>query len=300
MRKTAQVRKILSTLVILIIFGFLLRTLLVQWDQMSKEFVRFDLLLLAISFIPLICNQALVALIWKDALKTLGSGLSWREAFKIISFSQLARYLPGRVWGALSLIHLASGRGISPACSFGAFVFLKVNILLLAGAIAFAFLMEWKTGMVMNPWWLMLPLIMILVALHPGVLRWWTARLLRLLLREAQPIRMGYRQSLWLLLLAALYWGLAAVGIYLLTLAIIPSYNGGLFFLLGTLAISWVSGYLAFFTPGGLGVREGVMASLLALALPGSAAVLVALAVRVRLILCEALAAGMAYFLGRS
>mgnify|MGYP005853834017 CR=1 FL=1 len=293
------IRKTLSCATILLIFGYMLKTLLAQWDRMGGNFVRFDLPLLGLSCFPVLFNQGLAALIWKDALSKSGPEIRWQAAYRIISLSQLARYVPGSIWGALSLVHLASARGISAGRSVEAFFLLNAIMFLSAGFVAFGFLLGWKTGLDINPLLLLPGIALLFTAIHPRMMNWWRGLLFRLLRRESPSIPIDFRLTVRLMAISALYWALSALGIYLLTLAIIPSYSGGPFFLLGAMAVSWVSGYIAFFTPGGLGVREGVMATILAQVLPGPAAVLIALAVRGRLILCEALAAGIAAFMDR-
>ncbi|MFN2383619.1 MAG: hypothetical protein ABR559_05075, partial [Gemmatimonadota bacterium] len=62
---------------------------------------------------------------------------------------------------------------------------------------------------------------------------------------------------------------------------------GAIWPLAGVCAVGYLAGYLAVFVPGGLGVREGVYALLLANYLPGSVAVAVAILSRLWLTGCE-------------
>jgi uncharacterized membrane protein YbhN (UPF0104 family) len=58
--------------------------------------------------------------------------------------------------------------------------------------------------------------------------------------------------------------------------------------------VAWIVGLLAFVAPGGLGVREGVLAALLSGLLPGGMAVVVALASRVWITAVELVCAAVA------
>jgi len=60
-----------------------------------------------------------------------------------------------------------------------------------------------------------------------------------------------------------------------------------IFSLAGIAVISWLAGYLSFITPGGLGVREAVMVSFLALIMDTSSAILISVVSRTLMIFIE-------------
>ncbi|MCG9132147.1 flippase-like domain-containing protein [Candidatus Poribacteria bacterium] len=64
-------------------------------------------------------------------------------------------------------------------------------------------------------------------------------------------------------------------------------------------AFAWIIGFLSFLTPGGLGIREGLLGLLLANYMPAPQAVLVALLCRVWMLSAEIVLAGVAFALDR-
>ena len=64
-------------------------------------------------------------------------------------------------------------------------------------------------------------------------------------------------------------------------------------------AFAWIIGFLSFLTPGGLGIREGLLGLLLANYMPAPQATLVALLCRVWMLSAEIVLAGVAFALNR-
>ena len=64
-------------------------------------------------------------------------------------------------------------------------------------------------------------------------------------------------------------------------------------------ALAWVIGFLSFLTPGGLGVREGLLSLLLSSYMPAPQATLIALICRVWMLSAEIVLAGVAFVLNR-
>ena len=64
-------------------------------------------------------------------------------------------------------------------------------------------------------------------------------------------------------------------------------------------AFAWIVGFLSFLTPGGLGIREGLLGVLLANYLPASQATLVALLCRLWMLAAEMVLAGTAFLFHR-
>lgn len=64
-------------------------------------------------------------------------------------------------------------------------------------------------------------------------------------------------------------------------------------------AFTWIVGFLSFLTPGGIGIREGLLGLLLANYMPAPQATLVALLCRVWMLSAEMVLAGVAFALNR-
>ncbi len=112
---------------------------------------------------------------------------------------------------------------------------------------------------------------------------------------------MRYSDILLVTLAWCISWLVAGSAFYLLLLALWPSIPiAALPICIGIYAIAWDIGFVSFITPSGLGIREGTIAGLVALALPlpvGLGAIL-ALLSRVVSTVAELLCVSIAYLSG--
>ena len=83
--------------------------------------------------------------------------------------------------------------------------------------------------------------------------------------------------------------------LFVRSLAPVPWTDAGV--LTACYAFAWIVGFLSFLTPGGLGVREGLLSLLLSSYMPISQATLVALLCRVWILSAELVLAGAAFYL---
>jgi glycosyltransferase 2 family protein len=100
----------------------------------------------------------------------------------------------------------------------------------------------------------------------------------------------GGRVPARLLAVSLAGWLPTALGAWLIVSNIAPGAQLSPVRLVGVYAVAWLAGLLVPFAPGGLGVREAVLAALLVDPLGGSAAVACALALRLAAIVGEILA----------
>jgi len=77
-----------------------------------------------------------------------------------------------------------------------------------------------------------------------------------------------------------LTWILLGGAFALFVIAFYPDAGSHLRYVAGTVAVSYLGGYMAFFAPAGIGVREGLMGVLLADIMPAPAALVISLASR--------------------
>ena len=93
----------------------------------------------------------------------------------------------------------------------------------------------------------------------------------------------------------ALGWFLFGLAFFLLARAFRTLTTGAIGVSVFSLTASFLLSFIVPFVPGGIGVREGVMAYLLSPVLPASLSSLVAIAMRLVLVVCEGLAALVAW-----
>ena len=216
--------------------------------------------------------------------------------------STLAKYLPGSVWSAVSTVGMAARLGASPVALPSSF--LIQGALSLTGALAVAALFGRRVvgaGSLAVPSWLAAAAVAGALALvHPVVLNALVGRVSRLARREAPVWRATWAAGATLLLLYMVTWAVYGAAFALFLSALTPTAGVPWVQLAGWNALAFAAGFVAFFAPGGLGVREAALVGLLAGIVPGlRARVALAAASRLWLALTEVAGGALVVVAGR-
>jgi glycosyltransferase 2 family protein len=259
--------------------AFLALVLRSQWAAIRGYNLDVHPDLLLLSYVPLVAAALLEVALWRRLLAALGHSLPLGRAAGVWFLSNLARYIPGNVWQFLGMMELAAANGVPRPVTLTS-VALHQLLSNLAGLCIGVAVIS-RSGILGGN--AALPVaafvLLALLLLSPPVLR----RLLGLLRRftgagsAADPLPF----SLVLALFAGycLYWLLCGSGFVLLStaLGVVPG-RGALW--IAAYAGAYVVGYLSLLTPSGIGVREGVLALLLAAVATGAPGALLAVAAR--------------------
>jgi glycosyltransferase 2 family protein len=232
------------------------------------------------------------ALSFRILLAELGAPVRFLSATVVWTRSFLLRYAPTGVMGFAYRLRESGRLGASPGRVATATVYEQI-VVLTAGALACAsgFLLASSRPPAVAIGILAVALL-VLAALRPS----WGARLLRPLLRRRGfdvPALVRGRVLALVVALNSAGWMATVAGVWVLLDGIAgpapdPAWLGG------SHAFAWMLGVIVPFLPGGLGLRDGTLAALLAV--PYSPGVGTALALAVRLVgmLGELVAAGLA------
>jgi hypothetical protein len=194
--------------------------------------------------------------------------LTFAESLALYNTSALFKYVPGKIWTYAAQIALMSERGIPPAVliyiNIVCFVCLGfVGVTVAAGYYLFSEQIL-PTGISVLIFVSFIGLDAVFIIWHTKILNHLITFSNRLFSRTIEPIDLPrslfvYTQAIYLiacvLLGAALYLLARGLHIYLPLAKIFAS--------MATVSVSAIAGYVAFFTMGGLGVREGTMFFLL-------------------------------------
>ncbi len=243
--------------------------------------------ILALSTALLLFVYLLHGWLWRAiAVALSGTSLSIRPAMRIYFVSSLGRYLPGKLWQIAGLAVLAQREGFSPVAATAASLFAQLAFLT-TGTIFLASLLP---TLLRGPGALAaIGLVVVGVAAFL-IAATNTGKAIRHRLLSRLGPRLAPAGALLDLMntrTALLWWGWFALSWVLLgtafalfVTAFVPAQAGQYRYFAGVAAASYLGGYIAFFAPAGLGVREGTMMILLATTLPASAALLIAVASR--------------------
>ncbi len=285
MRNVAQGRKrvtkrILQALLIAVIFYFLARNLYINWSRIIEYDWRINYYFLIFSWILSIAGGFLVALGWNLILGVLGGRLGYRRALKIFFLTDLAKYVPGKVWTMVGKVYLCAKEGI-PVPTTSTSVVIQPLIQVISGLLIFLLSLPFwtQTSDFMNNLYFLFPLIPIgLILLHPAIMTRLLNFMLTKLKQKRVELNIKYRDILLILLLWCGLWVLTGITYYLLIIAVHAFPISRLPVTVGIFSIAGVSQFL---TPAGIGVLEGMLTVLLGLYFPLPVAILIALLARV-------------------
>jgi len=267
---------------------FIGRIIYGQWAKVREFDWTWDPWFLAFSFAATSVWFFVRAWVWRRIAHQFGTAIPYPECVRIFALAELSRYVPGTVWQYLSRIYLAGRWGLPAAAAITASL-MDVLLLALAAAplvlwhIAEVFpLMERAQRILFG----VFPFAAIAL-LQPAVLNALARVLLPRLRQPYLPIRFGFWElfGLWASYLGL--WISFGSGFALFARSLAPVGVSQGLELMSNYAISWLTGLLTPFTPGGLVVREAILGLLLGRMLPLGTALVVAVLSRLWLITLE-------------
>jgi uncharacterized membrane protein YbhN (UPF0104 family) len=276
--------------VAVLVLAMVWRALARNWSEFRSLHVTvgFRAGWLALAAGAVFLTYAIQILSWRGLLAGWGQRLRYGAAARIWLLVNLARYVPGKVWGLAGMVLLSQRAGVEPwAASASAVAALALVVGTAVAVVAAA------VPAAASP----LPLgVAALAAAAPiAALAWerparWLANLAGLG-SEFRPLpARALAASGSLTLVAWITYGLAfwllALGLGLPATLSLPT-------AVGVFALGYVAGLLTFFAPGGVGVRELALIGLLTPTLGSGGAVTLSVGSRVFLTLMEAAAAAV-------
>jgi glycosyltransferase 2 family protein len=286
---------------VVVIFFFLGRIVWENWSQVRGAAFSFRIVPLLLSTLIFVLSYFVQVWAWYLVTVRLEIALPLRETVATWFYSQLGKYLPGKVWLLLGRFYLYDSRGKSRKALTVALYLEAVTLVMAAGLVfllSLLFLKEVKSFTLGIPLPGMILLFLLsLLFLHPKVLEKIFNTVLVRLKREPFYVPISYLQILWILTLCVLSWIIGGVGFYVFVDSVWSISIEHILFLTGALAISSTVGLLALFAPSGLGVREGVLVYLLSSIMPSSVAVILSLLTRLWMTFIEIGLIGVVYLI---
>ncbi len=262
----------------------------------------------------MICSFVVILFYWSVYLypfAILLSGLTkkevtFRDAFTLFHLSNITRYLPGRIWGVVRLLSLCPRFGLSKTAVAGSLT-LHVGIeTALGGLIAMSLLFSKRMPKIATDVLGMfsqnaLLLTFAVMGILAGILFCIPklAKHVQQFLKTLKPLLKNMRFWGNTLTCHILLWICQGLAFFLFVRSFVRVQWTDTGVLTASFAFAWIVGFLSFLTPGGLGVREGLLGLLLTHLLPTSQATLVALLCRLWMLSAEILLAGVAFGLDR-
>ena len=265
-----------------------------KWPQVRIALGQMSLPALAAAAAASFAYVALTMLSWQAVI-----GIRLSAASRIFFVSQIAKYLPGGVWNFVAVGEAARGHSISRRRSVSSLA-VAVAISIVVGAMLALPSLLAAEGLRSRYWWLLAAVPMGIAVLWPSVLNRCLNAALRLARREPLERPVSGRAVLRSALISLLAWLAIGLQVYVLLTALgMEAGAAGLARSIGGYALGWTAGFLVFFVPAGVGVREVALGAALAGAVDVGSLVVVVITSRVLVTVADLVAGGLALAVGR-
>jgi len=222
------------------------------------KLLRFDPWLFVLSFIIMLLHLLAAAWSWMLVCGVAGAGITFRQAFSVHFLAQVGKYIPGKVWGAVGKIGLSRKIGMTRTQTGHALVL--ETLLILAGCLIMSLpvipLAAERVGLGSTAGILLVAAsaAAVLLTAHPGAFGRFLRLAGKLSGRKLDLQDPGFSRVLVLLPVYLVMFLLEGVAFVLLA----RSFGMGLPFWPGVFILPTAVGigFLAVFSPGGLGIRE--------------------------------------------
>jgi uncharacterized membrane protein YbhN (UPF0104 family) len=257
-RKKKGLVRLVQLVILASICFFLGRNLYHNWSKLVSYSWDPNLWLLALSLFLMIVCGLLVAIGWNFILRSMAQRVGHLKVLRIYFFSELGKYLPGKIWTIVGRALLAQKAGV-PKVMTVASIGVMLGIMVVSGIlITFLTLPAWPTlEETANLWYFVFLVPVVLLALHPRVFDPIVNWVLNKFSNIKEKVSLRYRDILAIVFYWVGLWMLKGLATYVLLIAIYhdPLPPHAWLSLTGMVAITWVVGTISFL-PAGLGVME--------------------------------------------
>jgi glycosyltransferase 2 family protein len=223
-----------------------------------------------------------------------------RVALSIWMRSLLGRYIPGNVMLVVGRAVMAHDHGVPKRATVTATIYEQFLALGIGTVAAVGFLAGYGNPGDSRLLWLLLVVPVILVCLHPVPFRKLSTWALRRTGRPPLDALYSGRQVLKLVILYATGTAVLLVGIWALLRSAAGPEIGGVIEIGLAFMLAFVASFVAFILPSGIGVRDGIMAVVLARHVPGEVALALSVGLRFVMTLLELAVVGLTVLVGRT
>ena len=230
-----------------------------KWPQVRIALGQMSLPALSAAAAASFAYVALTMLSWQAVI-----GIPLSAASRIFFVSQIAKYLPGGVWNFVAVGESARGYSISRRRSVSSLA-VAVAISIVVGAMLALPCLLAAEDLRSRYWWLLAAVPLGVAVLWPSILNRCLNAALRLARREPLERPVAGRSILRSAFVSLLAWLAIGLQVYILLTALgMEAGAAGLARSIGGYALGWTAGFLVFFVPAGVGVREVALGAALA------------------------------------
>jgi hypothetical protein len=253
----------------LLIFAFLLLTVVGQWDEIQQRGVHFRALWLLPPLVLVPVYLSLNAFGWDLLLRMLGQRIGAMQAQIAWGQPLLARYVPGSVLYLLARLLLSERFGVPRRVTLASIIYEQALSVAAAAAVSTWFFIDHPDLQGQPLRWAVLAIVPIaLTLLHPRIFGPLVNRIFAAFGREPLPATISFGGVVGMLIFFAANWAIMGVAVYCIARSVtfLPLEN--LPIVGSAQAIGYVAAVASMVAPAGLGVRDAAFAWTVKSALP--------------------------------
>jgi glycosyltransferase 2 family protein len=255
-----SISKLVKSLYLIAVFLFIAIFLYNKWNDLINFKLDFRASYLFLSIILLMTFPFLNVIIWFLITKRNNCNISLKKTIILRLYSELGKYIPGKIWGYGMLILYYSKEGISKK-SIAVCSFFELITSVLGAVFIFIFSLIFIDNSEIQAYRSIafIFLIVFFIIIHPVIIEFFSNKILRLLKREKVSIQLSYFDILKLICLYTINWLVFGFAFFVFINSFYKLSINHYFYITGSLSLSSLIGFFALFAPAGLGVREGIL-----------------------------------------
>jgi len=233
------------------------------WDQFDPRACPIDPWLMTAAIACTLVGLCTHGLGWFVLMRGMARSLSFSSAMRAWAYSQVVKYVPGKVMVFVTRTEICAREGVPPLTVLAGTGLEIILSLICAMVLSLGTVAAWFGQIGLSPWICAAPLAGLLAMVHPKVIM--AVMRLYYRLRKADTAAVPQLDLKHILQPLAVYlvgWLLYGIGGYLLVRVVLPGFKpagGDLLGVVGAFPFAWAAGYLVLLAPGGAGFREGAL-----------------------------------------
>lgn len=262
-----HIKLILAILIISLVGFFFFKEFKKNWGEILEMKLMLNIPLLVLSFIVIVLAYLGNTLSWRYLINAYHpnlSSISVKESIAIVNTTQLAKYIPGKVWSYAVQIYWLSKRGYSKSNVFFINLVATVSTLLAATAVGMVMISITLKDIGVQGALLIIAAVIIGYAIfiffHTFIFNLLIKLAGKVVKRDIEKVSISFKIILLTQFFYLINNIIFCLGGFLLCYSIGIPFDFTLYVcLIGSLLIGDVIGFVVLVMPGGLGVRESMM-----------------------------------------
>jgi glycosyltransferase 2 family protein len=304
MSVTKIIKALLSLVILAVIAVFFYKQFEVNIGSFSEYKLNLNYYYILCSLILIVLSTLLETYAWFICINKFSNKnkVSFIESFSIVNASALFKYVPGKIWTYAVQVLWCKNRDIPKTIT------VYINILVFIGAF-FVCIFLGIIYLLFTFKNFFMPLVSALIVFficniafvlwNTSILNWLIKHINKYFKREIQHIKIQHGLFQLIELIYTLNWVIIGFSGYILAIGLGLNVSPQeVLAITASMSVSWLIGYVSAVTPGGLGIREGVMYFMLHNIVPIHVALILPVASRVFFLFVEVLTGATGVLIG--